>query len=265
MRSPNFNRLVLIIQALFISTASMAIASDSRANSQKNEPVTIHFVDRPPYSISTAGGEPAGVVATPVANVFRQAGIPFVWEMTPVNRQFAIIKGNQGKNCAIGFEKTADRETFGKFTEPVYIGQPIVAIASLQVHEKSGVTLKHMLSKYTILVKENYTQGSIVTGLIKKAPNKYLISVGSEQMVQMIAMSRADFMLISNDEVEYYVHHGVLDPHSFRVLHLSDVNFRFHRRIMCNKAMDDQVIKKLNRAITELHVKPVPFKNVIKP
>jgi uncharacterized protein (TIGR02285 family) len=232
-----------------------------------NETIHLHFSDRPPYAMSGPGGEPSGVVATIAAKVFRQAKIPFVWEKTPVNRQFAILKENKGLNCAIGFEKTEERERFGKFTEPVYISQPFIAITSLKVKEKSGVTLTHLLSKYSVLVKENYTQGAVITQLIANSPNKYVTSVESPQMVQMIARARAraDFMLISNDELEYYVAHGVINSRDIHVLMLSDVNLRFHRRIMCSKSVSDQVIKKLDRVIVTLHIQPTPYQSVVTP
>jgi hypothetical protein len=135
-------------------------------------------------------------------------------------------------------------------------------MTSLQVKEKSGVSLHHLLSKYTIIAKENYTQGDVVTTLIANSPNKYLTSAPSRQMVQMIAQGRADFMLISNDEVEYYVQHGVVNPKDIRVLSLSDVHIRFARRIMCSKRVNDRIIEKLNRVIATMNVKPAPFKDV---
>jgi uncharacterized protein (TIGR02285 family) len=249
---------------MFCLIAGILTASGAMA-AEKLERIQLHYADRPPYATSATGGEPKGVVASVAARVFRKAKIPFAWEKTPVNRQFAILKENKGLNCAIGFEKTDERERFGKFTEPLYISQPFIAITSLKVKEKSGVTLKHMLANYTILVKENYTQGASITSLIANSPNKYLTSVESSQMVEMIARARADFMLLSNDELEYYVQHGVIDPHDIHVLMLSDVNLRFQRRIMCSKSVSDQVIEKLNRVIGTLHVQPVPYHSVVKP
>ncbi|MFL5813195.1 MAG: substrate-binding periplasmic protein [Bdellovibrionia bacterium] len=262
MRTPDFKSFCalgwmgLLITALTVQVAGAA---------QTAEIIQLHYADRPPYAVSGASDEPEGAVATVTAKVFRQANIPFAWEKTPVNRQFAILKENKGLNCAIGFEKTEERERFGKFTKPVYVSQPLIAITSLKVNEKNGVTLTHMLSKYTILVKENYTQGAIITKLIANSSNKYVTSVESPQMVQMIARARADFMLLSNDELEYYVKHGVIDSHDIHVLMLSDVNLRFSRRIMCSKSVSDQVIEKLDRVIATLHVQPAPYKSVVKP
>jgi uncharacterized protein (TIGR02285 family) len=259
----NLAYLTALIQVL-----CMMSLDASAKSSQELGPIHLHYSDRPPYAISgnspmKEGSAPSGVVADPSAQAFQMAKIPFVWEKTPVNRQFAIIKENRGRDCAIGFERIPNREAFANFTDPLYIGQPVVAITSLQIKEKDGVSLETMLSKYSIIVKENFTQGAALTEQISKSSKKYVTSVDSQQMVQMVALGRADFMLISNDELEYYVEHKVIDAGSVRLLRLADVNLRFKRRIMCNKALGMSLIKKLNRSIEKLHVQPAPFKNVI--
>ena len=226
------------------------------------EPITLHYVDRPPYAITMPHGRPSGLVATPAEEVFKKAKIPFIWANTPVNRQFNIIKSNTKNQCSLGMEKTESRSAFAKFTEPVYISQPLMAIMPPEINEKSTITLAEMISKYSILVKENYTLGDELTSLVMKSPKKQMITSESIQMVRMIAHARADFMLISNDEVEYYINKGILDPKSIRVRKIADVNKNFTRRIMCSKAVDDKIIAKLDAVIKTLNVKPAPMKNL---
>jgi polar amino acid transport system substrate-binding protein len=218
--------------------------------------ITLHYVHRPPYAISEPNREPHGVVALPASFVFKKAGIPFVWKKTPVNRQFALIQDNVGSDCGLGFEKTPSREVYAKFTDPLYISEPVVAITSLKVNDAAGMTFTQMLAKYRILVKENYTLGDGLTAQVMRSPKKYVTSIDSDQMVQMISRGDADFMMISNDEVKYYVKHGILDPRSIHVIMLPDIHIRFSRRIMCSKSVDDKVIQRLNRAIATLKIKP---------
>ncbi len=232
------------------------IASLFTLTAQAEKPIVLHYVDRPPYALTQPNGEPTGLVATPAAQVLKKAKIPFVWSKTPINRQFAMIKENKGPHCALGMEQTASRSEFAKFTDPVYISQPLVAIIHPRVTEKRGVSFATMLSKYTILVKENYTLGDEITAMVLKSPNKKLTTQESSQMVQMIALGRDDFMMISNDEVEYYIQQGVLNPKGIRLMELPGAKKRFTRRMMCSKSVDDKVIQKLNRAISSLNVKP---------
>jgi hypothetical protein len=224
-----------------------------------SEAIRLYFVDRPPYAISHPSGDPTGMVARPASKVFKLAHVPVVWKKSRVNRIFSTIKENQGPDCALGYERTKSRLPFAKFSEPLYIGEPVVALASLNVKEKVGVTFAHLLSKHTILFKENYTVGDVITEMIKKSPNSYVTTIDSAQMVQMISHGAVDFMLISNEEVSYFVRHGVLNPHKVRVFELPDVKIRFQRRIMCSKAVDDQTINKLNAAIATLDVQPAHF------
>lgn len=219
------------------------------------ESITLHYIDRPPYAISQNETQPIGVVADPAEKAFKKAKIPFVWAKTPVNRQFAIIKENKGLDCAIGLEQTPSRQEFAKFTEPVYISAPLVAIVNKsRVKEKKGITLVQMLAKYSILVKENYTLGDEITALVNRSPSRNLTSVESSQMVQMIALGHADFMMISSDEVAYYLKHGILNGNAIRIMNFPDVQKRFTRRIMCSKAVDDKTIAKLDKAIEHLEV-----------
>ncbi len=227
-----------------------------------DEPVIVHYVDRPPYAISHDNSNPTGAVVNVAEKVFKAANIPFVWAKTPVNRQFAIVKENKGMNCILGVELTKSRLEFSKFTDPLYIGQPVVAIVNRKIKVKKGTNLDQMLAKHSILVKENYTLGDDITNKVLHSPMRYVTSIDSIHMVQMIARGRADFMMISNEEVEYYVEHGILDTKDINVIELPDVKIKFTRRLMCNKAMDDQLIAKLNEEIARLKIQPEVYKPI---
>jgi len=236
--------------------AGLTLALLVTVSARSETPLKLHYVDRPPYAMTQANGEPSGLVATPVTDALRKAKIPFIWVKTPINRQFAMIKENNGLHCALGMEQTPSRSEFAKFTEPVYISQPLVAILHPKITDKKGVTIQELLTKYSILVKENYTLGDDITAMVLKSPLKKLTSQESVQMVQMIAMGRGDFMMISNDEVEYYINQGILNPKSIRLMELPDAKKRFTRRLMCSLSVDDRAIQKVNRIIKTLKVKP---------
>lgn len=250
------------IRNLRVSICSLIGLLAGAVSSQAAESLTLHYVNRPPYAIAQPNGDPTGVVANPAAEVLKKAKIPFVWAQTPINRQFELVKANQGLHCALGMEQTPSRNEFAKFTEPVYISQPLVAIMNPKIKDKKGVTLVELLSKYSILVKENYTLGDEITALVMKSPKKQLTSTESSQMVQMIAQGHADFMMISNDEVEYYIQQGVLKPKEIRLMELPDAQKRFTRRMMCSKSVTDGMISELNKAIKALNVKAPKIKNL---
>jgi hypothetical protein len=104
--------------------------------------------------------------------------------------------------------------------------------------------------------------GDNLTALVMASPKHIMTSVQSVQMVQMVAIGRGDFMMISNDEVEYYLDKGILNPKSIRIMKLADVDIRFTRRLMCSKSVDDKVIEKLNAVIKTMKVKPAPYKKL---
>lgn len=238
------------ILSIFIAlTSKLAVAT----------PITLHYVDRGPYAVTDASGEPTGLVATPSADVFRKAKVPFVWRRTPLNRQFVVIKENKGQDCAIGLTPTKSREGFSKFTAPVYIGQPFIAILNPRVPLKPRMTMDELLKKYTILVKENMTMGDALTAKVLASPHSVLTSVDSTQMVKMIARGRADFMMISNEEVLYHLKEGTIVRGELHFRELDDVKLRFARSFMCSKSVDDKTIQKLNAVIAKMHVRPAKY------
>lgn len=246
-------RALLVYLTIIVLNLNIAHAEDQ---------IWIHFVDRPPYAISGEDGTPEGVVATPARKILKKIKAKYGWLKTPVNRQFAIIKENKGFDCALGLEQTPSRSEFSKFTDPVYIGQPLVALINNTIKEKKGVTFEELLQQYAIIVKENYTMGDDITAKVMKSPKKILTSIESPQMVQMVERGRADFMMISNEEIEYYVRNQILDPDKVHVLELPDVKKRFTRRLMCSKSVSDNFIKKINAAIGTLNVVPAKFKKL---
>lgn len=250
---------------IFFLGTVLLIAHDGFARPAKaklnlfQEPIQLHYVERGPYAVTGANDEPTGVVATPSEEALKNANIPFVWTKTPINRQFALIKENKGRHCSIGLMQTKSRAKFSKFSEPVYIGQPFIAIINPKVPLKPHLTIDEMLKKHTILVKENLTMGDELSAKVLASPNAMLTSVDSDQMVQMVAHGRADFMMISNEEVLYYLKKGTIAKGDLIFRQLDDVNLRFERRFMCSRSVSQRTLEKLNAEIAKLHVQPAKY------
>ncbi len=228
---------------------STALALSSFSAHGASEPIRLHYIDRPPYAVSQSNEEPTGVVASRASRAFNLAKIPFAWVKTPVNRQFALIKQNAGQDCVLGVEKLASRTDFAKFTDPLYVSQPVVALTNLKITEKEGVTLRQLLKKYRIFHRETSSLSDEIVTLINQSPNAYVTTIDTFQTAQLISHGDGDFMLISKDLAEYYIKHRLLNPNSVRILSLPDLKARFNRRIMCCKKVDDSVIERLNQAI----------------
>ncbi len=236
----------LLALTAFACCQGVAMAADESAI------VRLHFTDRPPYSVPTNDGNAKGLYADPSSAAFKKAGVPFKWEQTPYNRQQTLLKENknpgQDMHCAIGYFRTPEREVYAKFTEAVYRSKPMVAIANLQLKEVP--TFEQMLKQYTIVVKESYSYGADVDAMIKQLKPKQVVTPGQpSQVYQMIVGGRADYMIASQEEVDYYVQTGVVDATKVKILVFPDMPRGLYRHIICSKSVSDDIINRLNKVI----------------
>lgn len=222
-----------------------------------DDKITLSFNERPPYLIADANGAATGLTGTPAAEAFKKAGIDIVWSKVPPNHQLAVIKEG-GPNCAIGWYKTAEREQFAKFTKPIYRDKPSILLANPNFHGKDGEKLGDILGSkgVRVLIKEHFSYGPFIDGALEKYKPTTTISNGtSTQMLQLVGANSVDFMFVSEEEAQYLVEQSGLGAQKFKQLHMSDMPKGDYRYIMCSKQVPDDVIAKLNKAITEKRIK----------
>src|SRR5207237_1398275 len=105
-------------------------------------PITLYYNERPPYLVTSIDHSVSGLTATPAADAFRSAGIPFEWSKLPTNRQMAALKESKGAECAVGWFKNADREGCARFTRAIYRDRPTVALASVAFITKTAHVIR---------------------------------------------------------------------------------------------------------------------------
>jgi polar amino acid transport system substrate-binding protein len=173
------------------------------------------------------------------------------WSKVPPNRQLAVIKEG-GPNCAIGWYKTAEREGFAKFTKPIYRDKPTVLVAHTAFAGKQGDKLADVMEGkgVKVLVKENFSYGPFIDGLLEKHKAVLTKSNGTAtQMLQLVNAKMVDFMFASEEEAEYLVEQSGINAKTFQQLQMADIPNGDYRYIMCSKQVSDEVIGKLNKAI----------------
>lgn len=216
------------------------------------EPITLYYHNRPPYSVEDAKGNVSGLVTTPVERAFKAAKIPFVWRSVPTNRQLITIQQNKTLACSAGRFKTPERESQAKFTKPIYRDLPAVLIANPAFQIAPKATLAQVLSNKgtRVLHKENFSYGAVVDDLLKQGKVQ-LVQTTDENaaMLKMVRMNMADFMFAAKEEAQYLLEEHGGDSKQFKLIHLPDMPPGEYRYIMCSKLVPDEVIKKLNAVI----------------
>ncbi|MQA19814.1 transporter substrate-binding domain-containing protein [Rugamonas rivuli] len=216
--------------------------------------INVGYSERPPYMIPMPDGAPSGLTGTPTAKAFKTAGIPVVWHNVPTNRQLIMIHDATALNCAVGWFWTAERDGFAKFTKPIYRDKDWMVLANAALAARGDTTLRALLQRpeTRILVKDNYSYGTELDKLL--APRRASLAIStaaSGKMVQSIAKGVVDMMFVSEDEGHYIMaHHPSEQTRNLRLLHFKDMPHGPERHIMCSKAVPDDVINRLNKAIT---------------
>lgn len=240
-----------VILHLLVSALGLQLLAAAACRAE--EPITVTYHLRPPYLLPGPDGVPTGLTGTPAAQAFRQAGIGVKWMMAPTNRQLAMVRDEQQRSCTVGWFRNPERERYAKFTRPVYRDKDWVLLAYAGYVMPEGATLEQLLqnSATRILVKDNFSYGQEIDAMIVRGKPAIAVSTGSsEQMLQSVSAGAVDFMFLSEEEGQYVLSQHRERGANLRLLKARGMPRGAERHIMCGKGVPDDVIERLNRAIT---------------
>jgi len=233
---------------------SMSVIFICSLPAEAQSPVQLYYYERIPYAVKDNQGEVSGLCATPAANAFKKAGIPFQWKKMPFKRQLVTIKHNKKKACGIGWFKNPEREAFARYTDAIYQDKPAITISrkgnqALQRHQDLNTLLNDKNVK--LLVKDGFSYGTYIDGLIKKNDPEVVVVATSTniQMLQMILADRADYYFTSEEEAEHMIMNAGYEVSQFQLQHYSDMPAGNRRYITCSQQVTPEIIELLNRAL----------------
>ena len=217
------------------------------------DPIQLYYYERIPYAVADNQGGVSGLTATPAAEAFKKAGIPFQWKAMPFKRQLVTIKHNKKRACGIGWFKNPEREAFARYTDAIYQDKPAVTISrkgniALKQHSDLQTLLKDRTVK--LLVKDGFSYGAYIDGLIEKNdPEVVVVPSTNIQMLQMILAGRADYFFTSEEETEHMIKSAGYSVSQFQLQHYSEMPPGNHRYITCSQQVSPETIDLLNRAL----------------
>lgn len=230
----------------FCLTAPLAGAAD--------DAITVTYSERPPYMMAQPDGLPSGLTATPAVQAFKAAGINAVWRNLPTNRQLIMVKDPGLRACAVGWFWLPERDSYAKFTKPIYRDKEWQVLANAGLAARADPTLEALLKHRDtrILVKDNFTYGGELDELMRKWGTTRAVSTAlTSKMVQSISKGVVDMMFVSEEEGNYIMaHHPADQTRHLRLLRFKDMPPGPTRHIMCGKGVPDDVIARLNKAIS---------------
>ena len=234
---------ILFQIAILFFYVSSAVADD---------PVQLYYEERIPYAVTNSQGDVNGLTATAAGSAFDQAGIPFQWKKMPFKRQLQTIKFNKKMACGIGWFKTPQREEFALFTGPIYRDKPTITLsnqsnASVARHSDVASLLKDQ--KLKLLVKDGFSYGSYIDGLIDQFSPHRVVAVGSSnvQMLKMILSGRADYFFVAEEEAMQIIQSSDRTMSEFQRQRYPDMPAGNSRHLACSQQVTPEKVELLNR------------------
>lgn len=217
------------------------------------EPITLLYNERVPYLVTSPEGDVSGLTATPATEAFQKANIDYAWEKVPSKRQMNRLKSNAKRECAIGWFKNPDRETFAKYTKAIYQDKPTVGLALFSnTLFKENEDLSEVLANKQIrlLVKDGYSYGKYIDTIIARHhPNLIKTTAENLNMLAMLYVDRGDFMFVSAEEADSLIQASGHRKEEFKFIHFNGMPQGNKRYILCSQKVEDSVIESLNRVL----------------
>jgi len=248
-----FSRCSIPLAAALVGATLAAGGGPAWAQDVSTEAITLHYNSRVPYDY-LKDGVVKGLVATPVAQAFKQAGVEFTWVETPVARQFNVVKRNLGLDCLAGRFKNDDRALWARFSRPVYRDRPqglLVRRGNEKLRDFISIHAAVRSPDLTLLVKASYSYGPVLDAAIRERTVPPITTYDeSADMLRQIQRGMADAFIIAAEEADGLLANGTAPTQDFAFLSYPDAPAGELRYIMCSHKVPQSVMDKLGAAIT---------------
>lgn len=243
-----------VLATLLIGLAGLIAPPRASADGQA---LTMVFRDKPPYSYLDHGIQ-RGFLLERTQHILDRAGIKAVFIDLPPKRIFMEIQNNTEAICSFGWYKIPEREKYAKFSPPIHQDRPHVVLAS--AHAAAEIrkhrSLKTLLAtpELTLAVVDGVSYGAELDEMIRRFPGTLDRSLVSPiQVARKLALNRADFMFIDQEDFEYLISsEPELRNAGLARLDFPDMPPGLKRYILCSQQVSDRTMARIGQAITRL-------------
>lgn len=217
----------------------------------------VHYHERPPYYVFAAG-RLTGLCGAPASQALEAAGIPFRWQRTPPQRQLHLIQSGQALNAGLGWYETPERQSYARFSAPLYCDQPTVALVRQDdARFGTGMTVDEFLSvsNAVLLVKESYSYGDWLDEHIRRLKPRQAVCTGDNvNMLHMVEARRADYFFLAGEEAVELLTMNPDWTGALRIIHFAEMPPGNSRHLMFARRVPEEWIERINQAL--LHIAP---------
>lgn len=245
---------ILFRLCLAIGTLAWMMGGAVRADASESD-ITVLFNPRPPFVVADEDAV-SGLIASPAAKAFRQAGFRIQWSERAPPAQLRLIEDNLTRVCAIGWFHLPERENWGRFSRPVYRDRPPVILARADdPRVKAMASFSDLLGSrdLTMGVKSSTSYGRVLDARIASALSPRIASPQDGLgMVRMLLAKRFDYMIVSREEADFLIGQaGSERAPSLMVQSFRDMPAGETRHILCSFSITPEEMARIDRAIAE--------------
>ena len=246
----------------FVGCAA-ALARGARAG---REPLPVLYIDRPPYYQTLPDGSAGGALVEIARLVLERAGVPHRFVEMPARRILQMIRKGESV-CSVGWFRTRERESFARFSEPIYRNLPIGAMVRREAASRwpPRPTLRDALGSGLVLGMVNgYRYGPEVDALVARLrPPVVRVAGGQENLLRMLARGRVDWMLVCPEEAGYRFRRDPDLAARTVLVRFRDAPPGNRRYILFSRSVPPGVVKAVNEAIRAV-VRSTRYRRIVE-
>lgn len=219
------------------------------------EPLLVTFIDKPPYYYADASGEARGFLVERTRQILGEAKIEVSFEARPASRVLHEIRTESRVSCSIGWFRNAERETFARFSRPIYHDRPLLGVVqrahaaefpsphSIAALAASGVRIGSVAG---------FSHGEAVDRALARMATPVDLAPAPAQNLSKLLAGRVDLALFNSEELDHLI---VVTPGvSSRLarIEFSDVPPGSARHLMCSRHIAPGLLERIDAAISRL-------------
>jgi polar amino acid transport system substrate-binding protein len=214
--------------------------------------LTVYYFHRSPYYITQDDGNATGFLVEITRMILDHADISYVFVDFPPKRILKNIKRTE-YSCSIGWFKNVERETFARFSDPIYQDMPtgiVLRHSSLSLLGKKPALRELMQSGLMLGVVDGFSYGARIDEAIAQLkPSIYAISGESENLLKMIQSERIDYAFMVPEEFRYMLKRDPLITSDLRLIEIADEIEGNNRFLMFSSGVGPEIIERVNESI----------------
>jgi len=218
--------------------------------------ITVEYRDKPPYSF-TDRGQPAGFLLKRTIEILKLARVEAVYVEMPLKRIMNDIQANQDELCSPSWYKLPEREKFARFSLPIHQDKPHVVLASgaaapaLRAHASMAAMMAD--TRFSLGVVEGVSYGPELDKAIAAMARPPIRAVISPmQLAKMVAVRRADYMLIDQEDLNWIDTKGEINALNLVRINYPDAPEGLKRYLMCSRQVEPRTMERIDQAIRQL-------------